>query len=126
MNPTNMCIVTGANVIPVDILHSKRTPEALRVLVQSALDINANMLRLWGGARPARFKCLLQRRPAIPMLRHMHLQQAMLDFLQLVGVGLHGLGSVCAQHADQSLMMMMMMDVDDDNDFCVQALQAVL
>lgn len=42
-------LLAGANVIPVNVFHSKRTPEAMQALIQSALDNNANMLRLWGG-----------------------------------------------------------------------------
>ena len=53
-------------MIPVDIFHSKRTPEALAALLQSALDIHANMLRLWGGATQAwppcgAMRCMLPR-----------------------------------------------------------------
>jgi len=39
----------GANAVPVDIFHSKETPAALRAMVQSAVDANMNMLRVWGG-----------------------------------------------------------------------------
>jgi beta-mannosidase len=35
--------------VPVDIFHSKETPAALRAMVQSAVDANMNMLRVWGG-----------------------------------------------------------------------------
>ena len=36
-------------MIPADIFHSRRTPERMQALVQSAIDVHANMLRLWGG-----------------------------------------------------------------------------
>jgi beta-galactosidase/beta-glucuronidase len=39
----------GANAVPVDIFHSRMTPEAVRELVASAADANMNMIRVWGG-----------------------------------------------------------------------------
>ena len=59
----------GANVIPVSIFHSKRV-EALPALIQSALDIHANMLRLWGGAAPAREPFIAV--PAEPYIQPWH------------------------------------------------------
>lgn len=41
----------GANWIPADALHGRITPEATRDLLQSALDANMNMIRIWGGGR---------------------------------------------------------------------------
>ena len=41
----------GANWIPADALHGRITPEAVRGLLQSAVDANMNMLRVWGGGR---------------------------------------------------------------------------
>ena len=39
----------GANAIPVDIFHSKSTAAAMRQLVDTAVDANMNMIRIWGG-----------------------------------------------------------------------------
>ncbi|MFC3076060.1 beta-mannosidase [Shinella pollutisoli] len=39
----------GANWIPADALPSRITPEAVRDLLQSAVDANMNMIRVWGG-----------------------------------------------------------------------------
>ena len=41
----------GANWIPADALASNITPEATRNLLQSAVDANMNMIRIWGGGR---------------------------------------------------------------------------
>ncbi|BCE03738.1 beta-mannosidase [Marinicellulosiphila megalodicopiae] len=41
----------GANWIPQDALHSNITQEKTRQLLQSALDANMNMIRIWGGGR---------------------------------------------------------------------------
>jgi beta-mannosidase len=41
----------GANWIPADALHGRITPEAVRDLLQSAVDANMNMIRIWGGGR---------------------------------------------------------------------------
>lgn len=41
----------GANWIPADALASNITPEAVRALLQSAVDANMNMIRVWGGGR---------------------------------------------------------------------------
>jgi beta-mannosidase len=41
----------GANWIPQDALGSRITPEATRRLLQSAVDANMNMIRVWGGGR---------------------------------------------------------------------------
>ncbi len=41
----------GANWIPADALASNITPEATRDLLQSAVDANMNMIRVWGGGR---------------------------------------------------------------------------
>jgi beta-mannosidase len=41
----------GANWIPADALAGRITPEAVRDLLQSAIDANMNMLRVWGGGR---------------------------------------------------------------------------
>src|SRR4029079_10492908 len=39
----------GANWIPADALPGRITVEATRDLLQSAIDANMNMLRVWGG-----------------------------------------------------------------------------
>ena len=39
----------GANWIPADALPSRATPELTRKLLQSAVDANMNMIRVWGG-----------------------------------------------------------------------------
>ncbi len=39
----------GANWIPADALPSQATPEITRNLLQSAIDANMNMVRVWGG-----------------------------------------------------------------------------
>jgi beta-mannosidase len=39
----------GANWIPADALPSRATPEAVRKLLQAAVDANMNMIRVWGG-----------------------------------------------------------------------------
>lgn len=41
----------GANWIPQDALPSRISPEATRDLLQSAVDANMNMIRVWGGGR---------------------------------------------------------------------------
>ncbi len=41
----------GANWIPADALHGRITPDAVRGLLQSAVDANMNMIRVWGGGR---------------------------------------------------------------------------
>jgi beta-mannosidase len=39
----------GANWIPADALYSKTSPEKTGALLQSAVDANMNMIRIWGG-----------------------------------------------------------------------------
>lgn len=41
----------GANWIPADALASNITPASVRGLLQSAVDANMNMIRVWGGGR---------------------------------------------------------------------------
>ncbi len=41
----------GANWIPADALAGRITPEKTRGLLQSAVDANMNMIRIWGGGR---------------------------------------------------------------------------
>jgi len=41
----------GANWIPADALPQRCTPELTRELLQSAVDANMNMLRVWGGGQ---------------------------------------------------------------------------
>lgn len=41
----------GANWIPADAMGSAITPEVCRDLLQSAVDANMNMIRVWGGGR---------------------------------------------------------------------------
>jgi len=41
----------GANWIPVDALPSRHTPEVYENLLQSAVDANMNMIRIWGGGQ---------------------------------------------------------------------------
>lgn len=41
----------GANWIPADALAGRITPQATRDLLQSAVDANMNMIRVWGGGR---------------------------------------------------------------------------
>jgi len=41
----------GANWIPADALPQRCTPEITRELLQSAVDANMNMLRVWGGGQ---------------------------------------------------------------------------
>ena len=41
----------GANWIPADALHGRITPDSVRALLQSAVDANMNMIRIWGGGR---------------------------------------------------------------------------
>lgn len=41
----------GANWIPADALAGRITPAATRDLLQSAVDANMNMIRVWGGGR---------------------------------------------------------------------------
>ncbi len=41
----------GANWIPADALPQRSTPEVTRELLQSAVDANMNMLRVWGGGQ---------------------------------------------------------------------------
>ena len=39
----------GANWIPTDAFYNNATPERIRDLLQSSIDANMNMLRVWGG-----------------------------------------------------------------------------
>jgi beta-mannosidase len=41
----------GANWIPADALPARGTPETVRDLLQSAIDANMNMIRVWGGGQ---------------------------------------------------------------------------
>ncbi|MEP1536826.1 MAG: glycoside hydrolase family 2 protein [Paracoccaceae bacterium] len=41
----------GANWIPADALFSRITQDGVRDLLQSAIDANMNMIRIWGGGR---------------------------------------------------------------------------
>ncbi|MGL5010831.1 MAG: glycoside hydrolase family 2 protein, partial [Paracoccaceae bacterium] len=41
----------GANWIPADALHGRITQAGVRDLLQSAVDANMNMIRVWGGGR---------------------------------------------------------------------------
>jgi len=41
----------GANWIPADALPQRATPDVVRELLQSAVDANMNMLRVWGGGQ---------------------------------------------------------------------------
>jgi len=41
----------GANWIPADALPQRITPDVVRELLQSAVDANMNMLRVWGGGQ---------------------------------------------------------------------------
>lgn len=41
----------GANWIPADALHGRITKDAVRDLLQSAVDAHMNMIRIWGGGR---------------------------------------------------------------------------
>ena len=41
----------GANWIPADALPGRITDEKTRALLQSAVDANMNMVRVWGGGR---------------------------------------------------------------------------
>ena len=41
----------GANWIPADALFGRITPDSVRGLLQSAVDANMNMIRIWGGGR---------------------------------------------------------------------------
>ncbi|MEP3428492.1 MAG: glycoside hydrolase family 2 protein [Roseibium sp.] len=41
----------GANWIPADALPSRGSPEVVRDLLQSAIDANMNMIRIWGGGQ---------------------------------------------------------------------------
>ena len=41
----------GANWIPPDALPARGTPDEVRALLQSAVDANMNMLRVWGGGQ---------------------------------------------------------------------------
>lgn len=41
----------GANWIPADALHGRITQDGVRDLLQSAVDANMNMIRVWGGGR---------------------------------------------------------------------------
>ena len=43
----------GANWIPADALAGRITPQKTRALLQSAVDANMNMIRVWGGGRYA-------------------------------------------------------------------------
>ena len=42
----------GANVIPLDIYHSTRTEQRMRSMIDDAVAVHMNMLRLWGGGLP--------------------------------------------------------------------------
>jgi beta-mannosidase len=44
-------VMRGANWIPADALPARCTPEVVRDLLQSALDANMNMIRIWGGGQ---------------------------------------------------------------------------
>jgi beta-mannosidase len=46
-----MVFARGANWIPADALHGRITREGVRDLLQSAVDANMNMIRVWGGGR---------------------------------------------------------------------------
>lgn len=41
----------GANWIPIDAMPSNENPERYRCLLQSAVDANMNMIRVWGGGQ---------------------------------------------------------------------------
>lgn len=41
----------GSNWIPADALPARGTPEVVRDLLQSALDVHQNMIRIWGGGQ---------------------------------------------------------------------------
>ncbi|HAT8499294.1 TPA: glycoside hydrolase family 2 protein [Vibrio vulnificus] len=41
----------GANWIPIDAMPSRETPERYRQRLQSAVDANMNMIRVWGGGQ---------------------------------------------------------------------------
>ena len=41
--------VTGANWVPADALPERRTPKAVRGILQSAVDAGMTMIRVWGG-----------------------------------------------------------------------------
>lgn len=46
-----MAVVAGANMIPMDIFHSRPTAADVQRLVAAAVSANMNMLRIWGGGR---------------------------------------------------------------------------
>ena len=56
-NPTMSHACAGANLIPLDILPTRVTPERLRRTVTDAKAVHMNMLRVWGGGAylPAAF-----------------------------------------------------------------------
>lgn len=43
----------GSNLIPLHVLPTSATPDALTHLLDSALAANMNMMRIWGGGRYA-------------------------------------------------------------------------
>jgi beta-mannosidase len=47
----HMIFARGSNWIPADALAGRITPEKTRALLQSAVDGNQNMIRVWGGGR---------------------------------------------------------------------------
>jgi len=47
----HMVFARGSNWIPADALAGRITPEKTRALLQSAVDANQNMIRVWGGGR---------------------------------------------------------------------------
>ncbi len=80
----------GANWIPADALHGRITPRAVRGLLQSAVDANMNMIRVWGGGRyePDWFYDLCDELGLMVWQDFMfacHLYPSTLDFLTVVG-----------------------------------------
>jgi beta-mannosidase len=47
----HMVFAKGSNWIPADALAGRITPDKTRALLQSAVDANQNMIRVWGGGR---------------------------------------------------------------------------
>jgi beta-mannosidase len=47
----HMVFARGSNWIPADALAGRITPDRTRALLQSAVDANQNMIRVWGGGR---------------------------------------------------------------------------
>lgn len=47
----HMVFARGSNWIPADALAGRITPDKTRALLQSAVDANQNMIRVWGGGR---------------------------------------------------------------------------